>query len=130
MDFYINKGASLPLLKLKLISDSDLDYQKFNDMVETASITFSMISVDTGIFKIANVPARVSVQKSEVNPQILEYFIIYDWKTKDTSKTGSYRGEFKIDFLDPNCGSLIVPIREHLYIHIQDSITKTETFRL
>ncbi len=114
---------------MKLISDTDLDYKKFNEMLETAVVTFSMVSLDNKTFKIANSAAEIVSQEIDLGPinSLPEkvYYISYPWSTKDTNKTGSFIGEFKIDFLDPNCGSLIVPIKEKLYIHIQDSITKT-----
>ncbi len=113
---------------MKLISDTDFDYHKFNEMLETAVVTFSMVSLDDKTFKIANKEADIVVQKIALNDTDLTsvYYICYNWTPKDTNKTGSYIAEFKIDFLDPNCGSLIVPIREKLYVHVQDSITKTQ----
>ncbi len=129
MDFFIKRNSTLPKLKMRLISDTELDYKKFDEMLENCSVTFSMVSVDTKTMKIANKEAEVVVEKLNLvnNQDDYIYYIEYNWTEKDTNKTGTFIGEFKIDFLEPNCGSIIVPIREPLYIHIDDSITKTTT---
>lgn len=133
MDFYIAKGANLPKLKMKLISDGVTDYQKFNELLNNACATFSMVNIENGIYKLANVEADIVVNTIQnTNDVRYEYFIEYQWKgDKDTNKTGSYIAEFKIDFFGDNtCESLIVPISEKLYIHVQDSITKTTRIKL
>ena len=48
-----------------------------------------------------------------------EYFIIYQFSEKETSKDGKYVGQFEIEFLDGS-GTLLVPIRETLYVNILD----------
>lgn len=129
MDFYINRNSTLPTLKMRLMNDGETDFKSFNGMLDNAVVTFSMVSVDTKTFKIANKSGEIVVKATTV-PDIFDYYVRYCFSEKDTNKTGTYLAEFKIDFLDPNCGSLIVPIKEKLYIHIQDSITKTEIRRL
>lgn len=112
---------------MKLIEDGTLDYKKFSEKIQNAAITFSMVSVDNKVYKIANKEADIEINEilTKDNGVFYEYFIVYSFTERDTNKVGSYIGEFKIDFFDPECGSLIVPIKEKLYIHIQDSITKT-----
>lgn len=131
MDFFINRNSTLPYIKMKLITDNDIDYEKFNDMLKNAAVTFSMVSVDNKTFKIANKQGYVVIEKQLLPNKNDEYiyYIEYRWDKRDVDKTGTFNGEFKIDFLEPYCGSLIVPIKEKLYIHIQDSITKTEIVR-
>lgn len=128
MDFFILKDSTLPTLKMKLITDSDLDYNKFNEMIETSVITFSMVDVNNKTFKIANKSANIIVKEYEDLSKGIEYYLEYRWSGKDTSKTGSYLGEFKIDFVENGsiCNTIKVPIKEKLFIHINDSITKTE----
>lgn len=132
MDFFIAKNSTLPILKMKLYSDGVLDYQKFNDLLTNAVATFSMINIDNGVYKIANCEAEIIVNTIEnTNDVRYEYFIVYNWTEKNSNSVGSYLGEFKIDFFGENeCHSLIVPIKEKLYIHVQDSITKTTRIKL
>jgi hypothetical protein len=47
-----------------------------------------------------------------------EYYIYYQFTSKDTSKTGRFEGQFMLRNSD---GVLITPTREKLYINIQDS---------
>ena len=54
MNFFIKQNSILPLLRMKVIEDSNIDYQKFMTMLENSAITFSMRELNTGIYKIAN----------------------------------------------------------------------------
>ena len=52
MEFQIRQGASEPILKLRMIQDGKNDKSSFNDMLETALITFEMIDSVTGEYEI------------------------------------------------------------------------------
>ena len=121
MNFFIKQNSILPLLRMEVIEDSNIDYQKFMTMLENSAITFSMRELNTGIYKIANKSGGIVLRKKRVNnAQLDEYFIYYKWESKDTNKIGEFEGEFHIDFFGDNTGNLIVPIREPLIIHIGD----------
>jgi len=118
MEFYIKKGATLPLLKMQIVKDGRSDYHKFMDLIETSTILFSMIDADTGIPKFLSKPAGF-VSKNFLNEASpTEYYFYYQFTAKDTNKAGRYEGEF---LLRNEQGNLIVPLREKLYITIQDS---------
>jgi hypothetical protein len=118
MEFYIKKGATLPLLKMQIVKDGRSDYHKFMDLIETSTILFSMIDADTGIPKFLSKPAGF-VSKNFLNEAApTEYYVYYQFTAKDTNKAGRYEGEF---LLRNEQGNLIVPLREKLYITIQDS---------
>lgn len=127
MDFFINKNSTLPILKMKLITDDEIDYQSFNELLKNCAITFSMVNTENNTYKIANKEGLLIINE---NPNKFsnqhEFYIGYNWGDNDTNKTGTFIGEFKIDFIDAQCKTLIVPIKEKLYIHIEDSITKSE----
>jgi len=126
MNFYINKGATLPMVILELIQDGRNDYKKFHEKVQNADITFTMTDIDTGIKKIGCKPAVCLCKTCEGNNDCDEeqYYVAYQFTEKETDKAGSYVGKFTIDFLDGS-GTLIVPIREELYIHVlEGSIRK------
>jgi len=62
--------------------------------------------------------------KSEYNGcEDEEYYISYQFSTKDTAKPGTYIGKFIIEFLDGS-GTLIVPIREELIINVLEGSIK------
>lgn len=123
MDFSINKGATLPILKMELIKDGRYTHKEFHDMLQNSIITFCMSDIETGVKKIGKKPG-LCILKTEYNGcNDEEYYIAYQFSSKDTSKPGTYVGNFSITFLDGS-GLLIVPIREELYIHILDGSIK------
>lgn len=126
MNFFIKQNATLPVLKMRPIEDSNLDYEKFMTMLENSAITFSMRDKQTGVYKIANKQGGIVLRTKRVNNnQLDEYYIYYKFTTKDTSTSGTYEGSFHIDFFGNTTGNLIVPIREELNIIITDSFTRT-----
>lgn len=122
MEFFIRKGATLPVLKMQIVKDGRNDFRSFMEDLENAVITFSMRDEGTGVLKIASKRAYI-VQKTFDNPDAPdEYYIYYKFTSSDTNKQGRFVGEFSVT---TNQGELIVPIRENLYINITDSFIKT-----
>ncbi len=122
MEFYINKHATLNKLKLELIQDGRNDFHKFHEKVQNANIYFTMTDVITGVKKIAKKLAGIEL----VEPTSCvgeEYYLAYQFNSKETSVAGRYVGKFEIDFLDGS-GTLIVPIREELFINVLDGSIK------
>ena len=118
MEFYIKKNATLPLLKLQVVKDGRSDYNKFMDLIEVSSLFFSMVDIATGIPKISSRPAGF-VEKVFIDPNAEpEYYIYYQFSNRDTSKVGRFEGQFMLRSPE---GVLILPIREKLYINIQES---------
>lgn len=119
MDFSINQGATLPKLQMELIKDGRYTYHEFHDMIQNSDVYFSMADVVTGIKKIGKKPALCIVKTQYDGCDVEEYYLGYQFTAKDTSKPGTYVGNFTIEFQDGS-GTLIVPIRESLYIHVLD----------
>jgi hypothetical protein len=117
MDFFIKQNATLPVLKMQVVKDGRSDYMRFMESLEVSTIYFTMINVDTGIPKIVYAPCEiVSLILPEGDSP--EYYIYYKFKKRDTNTPGRYQGQFSIKNYE---GNLIVPIREELYINIQES---------
>ena len=118
MEFFIKKNATLPILKLQVVKDGRSDYNSFMDMIEESAIFFSMTNVETGIPKISTSPAGF-VEKVLLDPNAEpEYYIYYQFKPQDTNKTARYEAQF---LLRNSQGVLILPIREQLFINVQES---------
>jgi hypothetical protein len=118
MEFFIRKNSTLPLLKLSVTKDGRSDYNHFMDYIEESAIFFSMIDVETGIPKIVTRPAGF-VAKTGMDPSApTEYYVYYQFSNFDTRKPGRFEGQF---LFRNNEGTLVLPIREKLYINIQDS---------
>lgn len=118
MEFFINKGATLNVLKLELIQDGRNDFNKFYELVQNANIYFTMTDVITGVKRIAKKATNVEL----VTPASCvgeEYYLTYQFTTRDTMVAGRYIAQFDIEFLDGS-GTLIVPIRESLYVTVLD----------
>lgn len=126
-NFFIKKDSTLPELKYPLIQHAREMYGITDDMLENVAITFSMIDADTGLYRIANVPANLVVNNDRINyPAEEKYTFVYRFTLDNTRKAGRFFGEFKIDFLgDTGCGKITLPTNGQINIIISDSITKT-----
>jgi len=126
-NFFIRKNSTLPVLKYLLTQRIREKYDITDDMLENVAITFSMIQVKNSIYKIANVPANLVINRQRPEfPDEVEYTLTYNFKIKDTNMAGLFRGEFVLDFLGDNCGKIKMPVSGDLNIWINDSITMTE----
>lgn len=122
MEFYINKGSTLPTLRMELIQDGRNDFHKFFLLIQNANIYFTMTDVITGVKRIGRKRAGTALS-TPVSCTGEEYYIVYQFTEKETSKVGRYIGQFTIDFQD-GTGTLIAPIREELFINILDGSIK------
>jgi len=122
MEFFINKNSTLPKLKLELIQDGRNDFNRFHEEVQNADIYFTMSDVITGVKKIAKKKAGIEQVEPEdcVGP---EFYLVYQFTERETSVAGRFVGQFEIVFLDGS-GTLIVPIREELFINVLDGTIK------
>lgn len=119
MDFFIRKNSTLPLLKIQVVKDGRSDYNNFMDYIEQSAIFFTMVDVETGIPRIVSRPAGF-VTKTGLNPNASpEYYVYYQFSSNETKKPGRYEGQFL--FRNEDEGTLILPIREKLFINIEDS---------
>lgn len=123
MDFFINKNATLPTLKMELIQDGRNDYKNFHEKIQNSNIYFSMVDINTGLIKVAKQPAGCDIKTDIPLDMEEEYYITYEWREKDTNRVGTYRGQFTIEFQDGS-GTLIVPIRDELFIHVLEGSIK------
>jgi hypothetical protein len=120
MEFSINKNSTLPVLKLSLIQDGRHDFSEFYTKIQNADVFFTMTDIITGVKKIAKKPTTIDLVEPAVDCVGDEYYLIYQFTERDTANSGRYIGSFTIEFLDGS-GTLIVPIREQLYVNILDS---------
>lgn len=129
-NFFINKGATLPTLRMEAINDGRHDFSKLNIALQAADVYFNMTNIENGIRKIANQKANVIMKEDDGCED--KYIIEYQWKERDTKTPGLYKGEFRIVFNDKvevdgktlPIGELIVPISQELHIHITEGNIK------
>jgi hypothetical protein len=123
--FIINQHSTLPLLKMELVQDGRHDFNKFYDVIQDCTITFTMVNKSNNMVKICNAPAYI--QLKEHNCCNEEYLICYDWKERDVRDKGIFDAYFTLNFngnitsetyVYPT-GKLILPIEEKLEIVIQ-----------
>ena len=139
MDFFINKGATLPVLKVELINDGRNDYHRYMELIQNSDIYFCMVDIENGVKKISMQPAICEQKVLDCNQDDdcdEEYYLTYRWRERDTKRVGTYRGQFIIDIGDdlkiiqngltsiPDGGRLIIPIREESHIHILEGSIK------
>lgn len=129
MVFNIRQHTTLPVLKMKVFRDGRNDYNRLFDLLENSAVTFAMKEQTTGIYKVTNKEASLSIKKPCSENTEKEYFLSYQFTKTDTDKIGIFIGEFKITLFDENqevTGELIVPIGEQLYIHVLNSFVKAD----
>lgn len=119
MEFFINKKATLPILRVELIDDGKNDNSDFYEKIQNANIYFTMTNIVDGVKKIAKKQAFLEPKDSCFE----EFYICYQFNERETNCGGRYIAQFEIEFLD-GCGILILPIREELYINVVDSWIK------
>jgi hypothetical protein len=97
------------------------------EMLDNCAVTFSMIEKESGLYRIANVEAKLIIDNNRpLFPDEVTYTLAYRFKRHDTRRAGRFLGEFKVDFLGDNCGKITFPIDTQIEIVISDSITKTD----
>jgi hypothetical protein len=130
-NFFIKKDSTLPELTYPLTQHTMEQYNITPDMLNNVAVTFSMIEANSGLYRIANVPANLVINNNRPeSPAELQFTLMYRFKLPQTSKPGRFYGEFKLDFIyfegsNGGCGKLTLPIDGQINIIISDSITKT-----
>ena len=126
MNFIIKKDSTFPILKFNLTKFLMIRYGISDNMMESAVVTFSMIDAENGLYKIANAPGDLIINDINVSHDEIKYVLAYKFKEYQTSKSGRFKGEFKLDFLGNELGGKItLPNDGEINIMINDSITKT-----
>ena len=116
MEFFIRQGANDPILKMRLIDDGKNDKSSFNDMLESADITFEMSDFKTGEPVILNSDCFVTTRTKLYNQTTDEYYIVFRFTEEQTSEIGKFEGKVNVSF--DNGNKLILPVKEKLYINI------------
>jgi hypothetical protein len=108
MDYYIKQNSELPKIQFTLIKDGRSDYNLPDDM-NNSSVFFSMFNPHTNQYVSVNKPVEV----------IDDHTLSIQLTKKETKKTGTYVGEFKVTSSE---GVLITPIKTKLNINILESV--------
>ena len=96
MEFFIRKNATLPVLKMQVVQDGRSSYGDTMEFLELSTIYFSMVNVQTGIPRIVGAPCSiVSLIPNEPGAPI-EYYIYYQFTSRQTDTPGRYQGQFLI----------------------------------
>jgi len=116
MEFFIRQKSNTPILIMEIVNDGRTRSNiEFNDVLDNATIRFSMKRVSDGKQVIFMNNAYIT-EKLQQNPDApTEYYIFYKWTDRDTRHKGRYVGEFSVV---TELGELIAPIREQLFINI------------
>jgi hypothetical protein len=108
---------------MQIVDDGRGQDDSFINFIERSTIYFSMTDVGTGSYKIYLDEAGF-VEKTFIEPNAkVEYYLYYRFPKKFTNRTGRYEGEFTLKNSD---GTMVIPIREKLYINVFESYTSDE----
>ena len=122
MNFYIKKNSTLPKLSIDIFIDSGTDFRNSSNSFSSSTITFSMKDESTDVYKIIDKPVTI-VKNYNNTDGPNNYTLQYQFTKKETLKTGSFIGEFKIH--DEN-GTYYLPINEKIKISILDSFSNPD----
>jgi len=118
MEFFIKKGATLPVLKINVIKDGRSDYDRTMRYLEETDIFFSMVDTETGIPKFTSRPAGV-MKKEQLNTNLdTEYYVYYQFTPNDTKNVARYKGQF---LFRNETGYLTLPLNQEIYVNVTDS---------
>jgi hypothetical protein len=118
MEFFIKKGATLPVLKINVIKDGRSDYDRTMRYLEETDIFFSMVDTETGIPKFTSRPAGV-MKKEQLNTNLdTEYYVYYQFTPNDTKIVARYKGQF---LFRNETGYLTLPLNQEIYVNVTDS---------
>lgn len=121
MEFFITQNSTLPILKMEFNFNGKSSSEDFNSILENSTMFFSMKDVENGNLRIINKRAGFTNKTfSEPNAKV-EYYLYYKFTLNDTNKVGRYEGEFSLISDD---GTLILPIKEKLYINVVENLIR------
>jgi hypothetical protein len=118
MEFFIKKGATLPVLKINVIKDGRSDYNRSMKFLSETDVFFSMVDTQTNIPRITTRPAGLMSKIAPLSASTSDYYVYYQFTPFDTKKVGRYKGQFL--FRD-DTGILVLPLNEEIYINVTDS---------
>ena len=118
MEFFIKRNSTLPKLQVEVFNESRTGYNQLDPLISASTITFSMYDVETGVYKIAGLPAT-----ARVNEDGSGYILSYQFSKKNTQKIGRFHGFFTIT---NERGTYKVPLESNLFISINNSFADSE----
>ena len=114
MEFFVRKNSTLPVVEVSFIKDGRSDYNYYDTLLTSTTIYFSMIDVETGVYKVVNGIASYSeITKS----------ITYQLTKKNTNKVGRYEIEITINNGSEN---IKLPLPQKLFLNITNSFSDAD----
>ncbi len=114
MEFFVRKNSTLPVVEVSFIKDGRSDYNYYDTLLTSNTIYFSMIDVETGVYKVVNGLASYSeITKS----------ITYQLTKKNTNKVGRYEIEITINNGSEN---IKLPLPQKLFLNITNSFSDAD----
>ena len=114
MEFFVRKNSTLPVVEVSFIKDGRSDYNYYDTLLTSNTIYFSMIDVETGVYKVVNGLATYSeITKS----------ITYQLTKKNTNKVGRYEIEITINNGSEN---IKLPLPQKLFLNITNSFSDAD----
>lgn len=114
MEFFVRKNSTLPVVEVSFIKDGRSDYNYYDTLLTSNTIYFSIIDVETGVYKVVNGIASYSeITKS----------ITYQLTKKNTNKVGRYEIEITINNGSEN---IKLPLPQKLFLNITNSFSDAD----
>ena len=114
MEFFVRKNSTLPVVEVSFIKDGRSDYNYYDTLLTSNTIYFSMIDVETGVYKVVNGLASYSEITKSITYQITK---------KNTNKVGRYEIEITINNGSEN---IKLPLPQKLFLNITNSFSDAD----
>jgi hypothetical protein len=75
MEFFIKKGATLPVLKINVIKDGRSDYNRSMKFLSETDVFFSMVDTETNIPRITTRPAGLMSKIAPLTSSTSDYYV-------------------------------------------------------
>jgi hypothetical protein len=110
--FKIKRNDTLPALKLSIMTTDRLGSKSGYDLTEVTGATFTMIEDKCKSIKVYSQSAEITCYSGGT--------LQYNWSNGDTDTSGTYMGEFELNFSDgtrmsiPSIGGVRIEIIDDL----------------
>jgi len=114
MEFFVRKNSTLPVVEVNFIKDGRNDYNYYDTLLTNNTIYFSMIDVETGVYKVINGICTYDQESKSIS---------YHLTKRNTSAVGRY--EVEISVID-GTEKIKLPLPDKLFLNVTESFSNAD----
>lgn len=114
MEFFVRKNSTLPVVEVRFIKDGRSDYNYYDTLLTNNTIYFSMVDVETGVYKVVNGLCTYDQESKS---------IFYQLTKRNTNTIGRY--EVEISVID-GTEKIKLPLPDKLFLNVTESFSDAD----